>query len=241
MVSVRDQVVLIVGASSGVGRTTAVLFAREGANVVASARREERLRSLERELAKEKRSIMIRPADARNADEMKALAQATLERFGKIDILVYTTGTNIPDRSMERLNAGLWDEMIDVNLNGAFYITHAVLPAMRAAGSGHLIYVSSMAALQPDLSGAAYQASKRGLLGMAHAIRLEEGKNGIRTCVVCPGLINTELVEKRPQKTAPETLAKALQPDDVAEMIVYVAKVPARAAVPEVHLIPALL
>lgn len=147
MVSVRDQVVLIVGASSGVGRTTAVLFAREGANVVASARREERLRSLERELAKEKRSIMIRPADARNADEMKALAQATLERFGKIDILVYTTGTNIPDRSMERLNAGLWDEMIDVNLNGAFYITHAVLPAMRAAGSGHLIYVSSMAAL----------------------------------------------------------------------------------------------
>ena len=91
----------------------------------------------------------------------------------------------------------------------------------------------------PDLSGAAYQASKRGVLGLAHAVRMEEKLNGIRTSVVCPGLVNTELVEQRPVKVSPEVLAQALQPEDVAETILYIAKLPARAAIPELHMVPA--
>ena len=93
----------------------------------------------------------------------------------------------------------------------------------------------------PDLSGAAYQASKRGVLGLAHAVRMEEKQNGIRTSVICPGLVNTELVEKRPVKTLPEVLAQALQPEDVAETILYVSKLPPRAVIPELHLLPAFL
>lgn len=238
-VSVNGQVVVIVGASSGIGRSAALLFAREGAKLVASARREDRLRSLAEELAKEQRAITIRPADASNAQEMQQLAQATLEQFGKIDILVFATGTNIPERSMERLTPALWDSVIEVNLNGAFYATHAVLPAMRSAGAGHLIYISSISGLVPDVSGAAYQASKRGVLGMAHAIRVEERQNGIRTCVICPGLVNTELLEKRPVKPTPESLAKALQAEDVAETILHVAKLPPHASIPELQLMPA--
>jgi NADP-dependent 3-hydroxy acid dehydrogenase YdfG len=238
--SMSGQVVLILGASSGIGRAAAVLFARERALVVAAARREDRLQSLKHELATEQCDITIRRADVSSPEEMNQLAQQTLSDFGRIDVLVYTSGTNTPDRSMERLTPGVWDSLIDINLNGAFYATHAVLPAMRSARSGLLIYISSMGGVMPDLSGAAYQASKRGVLGLAHAIRIEEKLNGIRTSVICPGLVNTELVEQRPVKVLPEVLAKALQAEDVAEAILYISKLPPRAAIPELHMVPAV-
>jgi len=237
-VTLKDQTVLVVGASSGIGRATAELFAREGARVMASARREDRLRELQSELAKEGHAIEIAKADASVPAQMEDLARQTLAKFGDLDILVYVTGTNIPDRSMKRLNSGIWDMMIGVNLNGAYYITEAVLPAMRQRGSGHLIYISSISGLTPDVSGAAYQASKRGLLGLAHAILMEEKEGGIRTCVVCPGLVETEILEKRPVKPPPEMLAKAMQPSDVAEAIIAVAKLPERACVPELRMEP---
>jgi serine 3-dehydrogenase len=238
LVSLSGQVAVIIGASSGVGRAAAVLFAREGVNVVAAARREDRLQSLKDELAREQRDITVRPADASNAKDMQQLAQAALEKFGRIDILVFASGTNTPDRAMERLTPEIWNSLIDTNLNGAFYATHAILPSMRKAGSGHLIYISSISGLLPDVSGAAYQASKRGVLGLAHAIRMEEKQNGIRTCAICPGLINTELLEKRPVKPSPEVLAKALQAEDIAEVVLFVAKLPAHASVPEMQVMP---
>jgi len=233
-VSIQNQTVLIVGASSGIGRAAAVLFARQGAKVVAAARREDRLQALKQELAKEQRDITVQVADASKPEDMQHLAQT----IGKIDILVFVAGTNTPDRSLERLTPEIWKSMVEVNLNGAFYATHAVLPAMRSAGAGHLIYVSSISGLVPDVSGASYQAAKRGVVGLAHAIRVEEKQNGIRTCVICPGLVDTELLEKRPVKPAPEVLAKALQPEDVAEAILFVAKLPPRAVVPELQLMP---
>ena len=240
MSSISDQVVVIVGASSGIGRAAALLFAREGAKVVAAARRENRLQSLKDELAREQCDITVRRADASDPADMQQLAQETLEEFGRIDILVFASGTNTPDRAMERLSPELWNSVVQVNLNGAFYATYAVLPSMRKAGAGHLIYIASVSAVITDVSGAAYQASKRGLLAMAHAIRLEEKQNNIRTSVICPGLVDTELLEKRPVKPAPEVLAQALQPEDVAETILYVAKLPPRAAIPELHLMPTL-
>jgi serine 3-dehydrogenase len=215
-----------------------LLFAREGVKVVASARREDRLQSLKDELAREQHDITVCRADASKVEDMQQLAQATLEKFGRIDILVFAGGTNTPDRAMERLTPDIWNSLIDTNLNGAFYATHAILPSMRKAGGGHLIYISSISGLVPDVSGAAYQASKRGMLGLAHAIRMEEKQNGIRTCAICPGLINTELLEKRPVKPSPEMLAKALQAEDVAEVILFVAKLPAHASVPEMQVMP---
>jgi NADP-dependent 3-hydroxy acid dehydrogenase YdfG len=239
-VSINNHVVLIVGASSGVGRASAGLFAREGARVVAVARREARLRALKEELAKEGLDIIVQCADACSTTQMDQVVQSSLDRFGKIDIVVYGAGTNTPARALERLEPAVWKSMIETNLNGAFYVTHAVLPSMRAVRCGHLIYLSSIAAILPDLSGAAYQASKRGIFGLSHAIRLEEQQYGIRSSVICPGLINTELVEQRPVKLDPEVLAKALRPEDVAEMIVYLAKMSPRMVVPEIHLLPLL-
>jgi serine 3-dehydrogenase len=237
--AIKDSVVLVIGASSGMGRETALRFAREGAKVMASARREGRLNELRDQLAEEGREVAIQAADATDPVAMNRLAAATLEAFGQIDIVVYATGTNTPDRALSRLTPPVWDMMIGVNLNGAYYATQAVLPHMRERKSGLIFYLSSRSAVAPDESGAAYQAAKRGLAGLAHAVRVEEKDNGIRTCIVCPGLTDTEILEKRLVKPSAETLAKALRPEDIAELVVAVAKLPARTWVPEVHLFPA--
>ena len=240
-VSLANQVALVVGASSGIGRAIASGLAREGARVMAAARRRERLEQWKAEMLKEGRDIDLQIADASRPTEMEELALSAQKRFGRIDILVYSTGTNTPDRSMQRLNPEIWNELVLVNLNGAYYATRAVLPQMREAKSGHLIYIASISGLLPDVSGAAYQAAKRGVVGLAHAIRVEEKENGIRTSAVCPGLVETEILEKRPVKPSSDILAKALQPEDVAELVLSIAKLDPRVAVPEVQIMPTYL
>jgi NADP-dependent 3-hydroxy acid dehydrogenase YdfG len=232
----QNERVLILGASSGVGRAAAVLFAQAGARVLAAARRAERLSALAKEI-----KIETAVADAGSHASMEALAETAQKKLGGVDTLVYATGTNTPDRAMKRLNRAIWNELIEVNLNGAYSLTAALLPAMREAGKGHFIYVSSISGKYGDVSGAAYQASKRGMLGLAAAVRAEEKENGIRTCVVCPGLIDTELMEKRPVKPDAATLGKALQAEDVAQMIFAVACLPQRAAVVELEIVPTMI
>jgi NADP-dependent 3-hydroxy acid dehydrogenase YdfG len=239
--SLRNQVALVVGASSGIGRETAVLLARDGVRVMASARREDRLRELRDAVKRDGLSLEYRVADASDSAAMETLARATREEFGEIDILVYATGTNVPGRALNRLTTETWDHMISVNLNGAFYITHAVLPAMRERGRGHLIYIASISGQVPDVSGAAYQASKRGMIGLAHAIRVEEKEHGIRTCAILPGLVDTEFMEHRAVKPPADMLAKALRPEDVAEAVLAIARLPERVVVPELQILPTVL
>jgi NADP-dependent 3-hydroxy acid dehydrogenase YdfG len=238
--TLKGQVVLIVGASSGIGRAAAILAARNGAHVIAAARRLERLQQMQADLIKDALTIDIHQADASNLDSMMDLVEKVVVKSGRIDIVVYASGTNTPARAMKVMPPATWNSIVETNLTGAFYLSHAVLPPMRQAGAGHIIYISSTAGVIADLSGAAYQASKRGLLGLAHAIRLEERANGIRTCVIMPGLTNTELVEQRPEKLSADVLEKALQPEDVAATILHVAQMPARVTMPEILMIPSL-
>jgi NADP-dependent 3-hydroxy acid dehydrogenase YdfG len=235
-VSLKDRVALVVGASSGIGRACVAMFAAEGAKVMASARREDRLRALKNDLAGH--TVEVCAADATSADDMQRLAAETRRRLGTVNILIYATGTNTPDRSMKRLRPAIWDELIATNLDGAYYITQAVLPAMREARDGHLIYISSISGHTPDVSGAAYQASKRGLIGLAHAIRVEERENQIRTTVINPGLVDTELILKRPVKTPEDVVAQALLPEHVAEVVLNCARLPARAVITELTVVP---
>ena len=131
-----------------------------------------------------------------------------------------------------------WADLVETNLSGAFHVTQAALPQMRSQQAGLLIYLSSGAVQHPDVSGVAYQATKHGLVGLAHGTREEEKGNGIRTTVLFPGLTETPLLGKRPMPTPPEIVAKALQPEDVAEACLFVASLPARARVPELQLLP---
>ena len=129
--------------------------------------------------------------------------------------------------------------MIQTNLTGAFYCTKSVLPAMRQQEKGLIIYISSAAVPFPDTSGVSYQASKHGLVGLAHGTFKEEKENGIRTSMIFPGLTDTPLVLQRPVPTPPETVAKALQPQDVADTCLFVASLPERTYIPELVLMPA--
>jgi NADP-dependent 3-hydroxy acid dehydrogenase YdfG len=180
-------------------------------------------------------------ADACDAAQMEAAAKATTAKFGTIQIMVYATGTNTLDRSMKRLRPDVWNEMISTNLNGAYYATYAVVPAMREAKFGHIIYISSISGHTPDVSGAAYQASKRGLIGLSHAVRLEEKENGIRTTVINPGLVDTEILVKRPVKPSAELLAQAMLPEHVAEAVMICARIPPRAVIPEMTIVPSTI
>jgi NADP-dependent 3-hydroxy acid dehydrogenase YdfG len=235
-ISLKDKVALVIGASSGIGRHCAMQLAADGAKVMASARREERLLELKRECGAE-----IFAADATDAAQMSQLAEETARRLGPIDIMIYATGTNSPDRYLPRLTPPVWRELVSTNLDGAYFAAHAVLPAMRARKQGHLILISSISGHTPDASGAAYQASKRGIIGLSHAIRYEEKENGIRTTVVNPGLVDTEILKKRPVKPTPEQLAIALLPEHVAEAVLACAKLPPRAVIPEITIVPSAM
>ncbi len=237
-VSLKDKVAIVVGASSGIGKATALMLADEGARVMASARRADRLESLKSDAAKRDGTLEVFAADCTKPDDMTRLAEASFNRFGNPNILIFCSGTNTPDRAMARMRPPIWDEIITTNLNGAYYATHAVLPGMREARDGHLVYVSSISGLAPDFSGAAYQASKRGMIGLGHAIRMEEKANGIRTTVVCPGWVNTDFVLHRPEKPDPEALKKALLPEDVAEAILACLRMHPRSVVTEISVAP---
>ena len=233
-----DQVAVIVGASSGIGRETALGFACAGATIVLAARNENRLHTLAEEIG---RRAMVCPLDVEDTSSVGAAMDAIMERLGRIDVLVYAAGTNIPDRALDALAPETWDMMLATNLSGAFHCTQAVVPTMRRQGGGLIIYVSSVAVQLPDASGVSYQAAKHGLVGLAHGTFKEEQDNGIRTTVIFPGLTDTPLVLKRPMPTPPEVMAHALQPEDVAAACLFAASLPARARVPELMMMPSRL
>jgi NADP-dependent 3-hydroxy acid dehydrogenase YdfG len=116
-----------------------------------------------------------------------------------------------------------------------------VLPVMRRQGTGLIVYLSTGAVQRPDVSGVAYQASKHGLTGLAHGTRLEEREHGIRTSIIFPGLCETEILLKRPVPTPRDVLDKALLPEDIADAVLFLAQLPARAVVPEMQLLPSRL
>lgn len=239
--SLEHQAAIVVGASSGIGRAIAAALARAGARVLAAARREDRLAELRRELAAGDHPIATTRADVAKPDDVARMIDTAVESFGTVDLLVYAAGTNIPQRSLEVLTPENWDSMLRTNLTGAFLCTRQVLPVMRARGGGLIVYISSAAVQMPDVSGVAYQASKHGLSGLAHGTRVEEKRHGIRTSVVYPGLCDTEILARRPVPTPREVLDKALDPSDVAEAVLFIARLHPRAVVPELQLLPSRL
>lgn len=220
------------------GKATAILFAKEGAAVALAARNEKALSDLAKSIQKDGGRAIYQPTDVQNKTELENLIKRTLDEFKRIDILIYSAGTNIPERSLQVLTDQTWEMMLSTNLSGAFHCTKAVLPIMREQKDGLIIYISSGAVQRPDVSGVAYQASKHGLVGLAHGTMQEEKASGIRTSVIFPGLTDTPILLKRPLPTPPEVLAKALQPEDVASACRFVASLPPRAHVPELILMP---
>lgn len=233
--------IVIAGAGSGMGRATALAAAAAGAKVVLVARSSGALDDVVREITAAGGSATAIAADVTDHKATITMIAQALDSLGRIDVLVNTVGTNIKQRSLSELTAESWAGMLATNLTVAFNLTQAVVPAMRKQSDGLIVHVSSSAAKKPDPSGVAYQATKAGVVGLAHGTMEEERKNGIRTSVIFPGLTDTPMVLKRPTPTPPEVLGKALQPEDVAAAVMFVLQLPARAHVPELLLYPSAL
>ncbi len=235
------QIAIIAGGGSGMGRATALAFVEEGARVALADVQAEAIKELAAEINGRGGQAIACVTDISRRSDVDALAQATLDAFGRIDTLVNTAGINVPDRKLTVLTPENWERMLKINLTGAFNLTQAVLPAMRQQKNGLLVHVTSVSGKWADFSGAAYQASKHGMVGLGHATMFEERSNGIRVTLIFPGLCDTPLMTKRPVPPAREVLDKALKPEDIAAACVFVASLPSRAYVPELILMPGAL
>lgn len=236
--ALSGKVVLVAGASSGLGRATSIGAAAAGAKVVLFARRGEALDEVAGAIETAGGESHIVVGDATDQKAAGKAVDAAIERFGALDMVVNSVGTNIKQRALKGLSYDDWHELLRINLDAAFVLTQAVLPVFRKQQDGLLLHVSSSGAKTADLSGAGYQASKAGVVALAHATMAEERANGIRVTVVFPGLMDTPLVNKRPVPPTEEELTRALQPDDVASLCLSVMALPARAFVPELLVYP---
>lgn len=236
--SLGGKVVLIAGASSGMGRATAIAVARSGAHVILAARNRDSLAEVQQEIHADGGEASAVPTDFTDRDAISGLMTYIQTQFAHIDAVVVTVGTNIKQRKLSELTAESWADMLTINLTASFNITQAIVPVFRTQQDGVIIYISSSAAKKPDPSGIAYQAAKAGLVGLANGTMEEERANGIRTTVVFPGLTDTPMVLKRPAPTPPEVLQRALKPEDIAAACLFVLTLPSRAHVPELVLYP---
>jgi NAD(P)-dependent dehydrogenase (short-subunit alcohol dehydrogenase family) len=229
--ALSGKTALVIGASSGIGLATANLFADSGAVVHAAARRRETIQEGTGE-----RNVTAHALDISD----KGAVWRTVEEVGEsdgIDVLVVAAGMNFPERRLEQLTAEGWDAMISVNLSGAFYAIRAALPYLRAS-RGLVVLISSVSGRWPDASGPAYQASKAGMVELAHAAGFEEHVNGVRFTSILPGIVDTPILDNRPEPPPREVRDAALKPEDVAQACLFLATLTPRAYVPELIMVP---
>ena len=233
----------ITGAGSGIGRATALELAAgmagSGARLALSGRRQEALAAVRREVLDLGADCEIFPLDVADQQAVQAVAAQIRERLGTVSVLVGCAGANIERRRLEQLTPQAWDGVININLNGALYPMLSVLEGMRAQGDGLFVTISSWVGRYPAaVTGAAYAASKRALIALSESINLEENAHGIRSCVICPAAVATEIMDKRPQPPSASERAAMLQAQDVARMIAFIAAYPTRVCVNEIVLSP---
>jgi NADP-dependent 3-hydroxy acid dehydrogenase YdfG len=226
------RVAIVTGGGSGIGEATAAALAREGAKVAVVGRRPEPLEDLVRALTGEGHTAFAVAADVTDPEDVTELVAQVRARWGRIDVLVNSAGINVPRRDLASLSVSDWEAVLRVNLTGTFLVTHAVLPVMREQRSGTVVNVSSIAGYRAmALTGPAYNAAKAGVNAFTESINLADRRNGIRACAVCPGEVATPILELRPQPPSAEARASMLQPEDLAETILFVAALPQRANV----------
>jgi short-subunit dehydrogenase len=190
-VNLGRATVVVTGASSGIGRDTAIAFAKAGASLVLAARREDRLRDLAGEIGRHGRRAVAVPTDVTRAEDVARLVAATRDAFGRCDVLVNNAG--IPgggpflDASPERI-----DQVVRTNLLAVLVVTKAFLPDMVASGTGHVVNVASIAGLVAVPGAAVYSASKHAVVAFSEALDSEVAPGGVRVTAVCPGLVRTE-------------------------------------------------
>lgn len=238
------KAVAITGASSGIGEATALAVARAGGSVALAARRADRIEALAKRIEDEGGRALALPTDVAVEDEARAFIAHAYEHLGRLDVLVNNAGVMLLG-PVEGADTEDWRRMVEANLYGVLYCTHAVLPVMREQGGGHIVNVSSVAGRFANAGSAVYNLTKFGVTAFSEALRQEALHAGIRVSVVEPGFVATELQahNTRPEVRANlesfrEQIGDVLQADDIADAIVYTVSRPPHVALNELLIRP---
>ena len=237
--NIENKVVLITGASSGIGQSTAELLAKKGAKIVLAARRESRLKELAEKINKAGGQAIYQVTDVTNPEDSKKLVQYAKEKFGKVDAIFLNAGI-MPSSPLSALHVEEWESMVDINLKGVLNGLAAVLPEFTAQKSGHVITTSSVAGLKAYPNGGVYGATKWAVRELMEVLRMESAQEGtnIRTATIYPAAINTELLNTITDTEAAKGMAAlyeqyGISPEAIARIVAFALEQPADVNVSE--------
>jgi NAD(P)-dependent dehydrogenase (short-subunit alcohol dehydrogenase family) len=230
----NDQVAIVTGASSGIGREIALTFAQEGAKVVLAARREEKLKEVAREILSRGGEALVVPTDISEEAQVEAMVGEALRKFGRVDILVNNAGMGHWGPVMD-FKTEDWDEVFDVNVKGTFLCSREVLPAMAERQGGRIINISSDAGVIPFAEDSAYCAAKAALIVFSRCLALEMLPQDVGVHVICPGYVDTPWYDG--DSSTPDR-GKMLKAGDIARLAVYLAALPPRVLIDQVVIQP---
>jgi len=240
--ALTDRVALVTGASSGIGRATALRLSGVGARVVVTARRAERLQELVSEIEGQGGEALALTADVASLDDVRTVTERALEAFGRIDILVNNAGI-MPVAPIVEANVEDWTRMVDVNIKGVLHFLSTVVPHMVERRSGHVVSIGSVAGRRPFPGGSVYAATKFAVRALSWGLHLELGHtHGIRVTDIQPGLVATELLDGDPDVAAAWAEAwsdrRTLEADDIARAIEFAVTSPDHVSVSEILVRP---
>jgi NADP-dependent 3-hydroxy acid dehydrogenase YdfG len=230
----EGNVALITGASRGIGRAVALRFAQAGATTVLAARTIADLHAVAALIQQSASETLVMPTDVTNDQQLEALVQVTLERFGHIDVLVNNAGGGTPRTPVVKALLRDWEWTLRVNLWAAMYLSRLVLPTMIERRKGTIVNISSLAGFSGKAGESAYAAAKFGVRGFSQSLFEEVREYGIKVCTVCPGYVDTTLIP--PNRRIDRH--KMISPDDVAEAVYSVAVASLRVCPTEIILQP---
>jgi NADP-dependent 3-hydroxy acid dehydrogenase YdfG len=233
------RIAWITGAGSGIGRAAALALAQAGHVVVLCGRRADALQAVARQVAAQGGTAHSFVLDVTDSETVAATLAAIEREVGAVDVLVNSAGINVTARSWAEVGIADWRRIVDVNLSGTFQCMHAVLPSMRARREGLVVNVASWAGRHASpIVGPGYNAAKHAVVALTHSFNMEEGRNGLRACVLMPGETDTPILDQRPVPVPAQERARMLQEDDLGRTIAFVAGMPARVCVNEILISP---
>ncbi len=236
MGGLESKVVIITGASSGIGAATAKLLAQHGAKVVLAARSTDKIRSLAKELGDTSLAVTT---DVTKSKSVIALVKKTVQHFGRVDVLFANAGIYIPGNVSEG-NPDDWATLMDVNVNGVLRCVHAVLPHMIKQKSGDVLVTSSISGFVDIHWEPVYSASKHAIQGFVHTLRRQVAKDGIRVGAVAPGRVANELWGIHDESEISKHIKKrsSIRSEDVAEAVVYMLSQPRHVTIRDLVMVP---